>query len=106
MQQDESRSDRAHAPGQRRRPVRWLTPGTPTGIAVSSFETAGDHHVVVDLPRGATDLDLRTEAGALVLRGTAPSGGWSERVGLPAGVADRRARARLNNGVLAVVFER
>jgi HSP20 family molecular chaperone IbpA len=102
MQHDSDRSDHADGSGER----TWPAMDTPTGTAVRSFETDGDHHVVLDLPRGAGDLDLRTEGDALVVRGVAPSGGWSERVGLPTGVADRPARARLNNGVLAVVFER
>jgi HSP20 family molecular chaperone IbpA len=106
MQHDSNRSDRADGSGERRLPVRWLAAGTPTGTAVRSFGTGDDHHVVLDPPRGATDLELRTEGDALVVRGAAPSGDWSERVALPAGVADRPARARLNNGVLAVVFER
>lgn len=73
-------------------------------VPVRSFDAAGDRHVVMDLPRAAADVDLRVVEGALTVRGSAPTGDWRETVELPAGVADRPTRARLNNGVLEVVF--
>lgn len=79
-------------------------PARGVAVPVRSFDAAGDRHVVIDLPRAAADVDLRVMEGALTVRGTVPSGDWWETVELPAGVADRPARARLNNGVLEVVF--
>jgi len=73
-------------------------------VPVRSFDDAGNRHVVMDLPRAAADVDLRVMEGSLTVRGSAPTGDWRETVALPAGVADRPARARLNNGVLEIVF--
>ncbi len=92
----------------------FTVPGGPDGPDPAGADTHVDVHeyddhvtVIADLPgAGKDDIDLACDGTVLTIRAESEHRRYDERVELPAAVDEESARAKYNNGVLEVRFER